>query len=576
MDLYLLRAVFLECRDRLPGMILGAPRQLDRYRLAFPLHDRGERVHLLVSLAPEDPRMHLLGELPGESAAPSPFLRTAGRLLRDLEVVGLEMGLAERVVRLDLRGRYAPFRRLALVVELTGRRCNLLLLDAEREDRIVVPYKHVALDRSDRPLVPDMPYRPLPAREQLDLCGASLAEIRGTLPGELGPGSWRELTARLRPLGRLAAEEVLARARDAGEVAELLREAAQGYAAGRIPVRIQWVRTEGRDAERARITVLPWSFPGAVRTEEFVSPSRACAAFYEPLREQRLVQGLRQRLLRALRARRKRLERAVVRAGRDLAELGEPRRHRELGELILARLAEIPRGAAKVELEPLDGGAPVEVELDPKISAAQNAERCFARARKCERGRRLAQERLEELRSRLGELQGWLDAVSAAETRGELEALEGQLGLLGWLDAPGSRRREPKQQGRKLDLRTSPDGWRVLVGHNAASNDYLTFRLASPWDFWFHAQGVPGSHVVVLNPERRTELPLRTVRFAARIAAGNSKSAREKYVTVVFTQRRHVRRIPGPEQGRVTYRNERTIRVRPAAGAGTGPDSRRR
>jgi hypothetical protein len=38
-------------------------------------------------------------------------------------------------------------------------------------------------------------------------------------------------------------------------------------------------------------------------------------------------------------------------------------------------------------------------------------------------------------------------------------------------------------------------GYEVLVGRNSRQNDTLTHRVATQYDLWFHAQGVPGSHV---------------------------------------------------------------------------------
>ena len=48
------------------------------------------------------------------------------------------------------------------------------------------------------------------------------------------------------------------------------------------------------------------------------------------------------------------------------------------------------------------------------------------------------------------------------------------------------------------------EGFEILVGKGDARNDTLTFGVAEPRDFWLHVSGVPGSHVVVRNPETST------------------------------------------------------------------------
>ena len=99
------------------------------------------------------------------------------------------------------------------------------------------------------------------------------------------------------------------------------------------------------------------------------------------------------------------------------------------------------------------------------------------------------------------------------------------------------------------------------MGRNSRQNDDLTFRRASSTDWWFHARGVPGSHVIVRGGGE--ELPRATVRRAAELAAYYSRARRDASVVVDYTQRRNVRRIPRAAPGLVNYRQERTIRVTP-------------
>ena len=103
------------------------------------------------------------------------------------------------------------------------------------------------------------------------------------------------------------------------------------------------------------------------------------------------------------------------------------------------------------------------------------------------------------------------------------------------------------------------------MGRNSRQNDGVTFRQAKRDDWWFHARGVPGAHVIVrsgglaLSPD--------TIRRAAELAAHFSRLRDEPDVLVDYTQRRYVRRIPGAAPGLVTYSQEQTIRLPPR-----GPD----
>lgn len=110
---------------------------------------------------------------------------------------------------------------------------------------------------------------------------------------------------------------------------------------------------------------------------------------------------------------------------------------------------------------------------------------------------------------------------------------------------------------------SSPDGWTVLVGKSAADNDVLSVKLAAPQDFWFHVAGQPGSHVVVLNPEKAERLPRDTERFAAGLAAGYSSARRGGRVAVHAARCDDVSKPRGLAPGKVALRRFKTVQVEP-------------
>ena len=81
----------------------------------------------------------------------------------------------------------------------------------------------------------------------------------------------------------------------------------------------------------------------------------------------------------------------------------------------------------------------------------------------------------------------------------------------------------PHTQKGHLRTYTLPGGWQVLVGRTDADNDYLSFRVAKPNDWWFHVRGMPGSHVILQGPPG-TDPDRETLQRAAAIAAYHSKA----------------------------------------------------
>jgi hypothetical protein len=98
---------------------------------------------------------------------------------------------------------------------------------------------------------------------------------------------------------------------------------------------------------------------------------------------------------------------------------------------------------------------------------------------------------------------------------------------------------------KKLDI----NGFVVYVGRDAKSNDHLTFNVADKEDIWMHVKGVPGSHVVI---RVRENLPTKeTIKLAAELAKKNSKIEKGSNATVVYCQRKFVKKEKGMNDGQV-------------------------
>ena len=103
----------------------------------------------------------------------------------------------------------------------------------------------------------------------------------------------------------------------------------------------------------------------------------------------------------------------------------------------------------------------------------------------------------------------------------------------------------------------------VLVGKSASDNDILTFKLASPQDFWMHVTGEPGSHVVVRNPDALSTLPRETLRYAAALAARFSRAGSGGKVTVHVARAGDVRKLRGESPGKVFLKKYKSVKIKP-------------
>ena len=108
-----------------------------------------------------------------------------------------------------------------------------------------------------------------------------------------------------------------------------------------------------------------------------------------------------------------------------------------------------------------------------------------------------------------------------------------------------------------------PDGWEILVGKTARANDVLSLKVGRPHDFWFHAAGVPGSHVLARHPDRPERCPRAVKQLAAGLAAFFSKARAGKRVAVHWTTCKYVSKRKGLSAGKVLLGRHEAVMAEP-------------
>lgn len=111
------------------------------------------------------------------------------------------------------------------------------------------------------------------------------------------------------------------------------------------------------------------------------------------------------------------------------------------------------------------------------------------------------------------------------------------------------------------------EDFEILVGRSARDNDRLSLRVAEPNDLWLHAAGHAGSHVVIRNPDRLSDLPRPVVQRAAELAAFHSKARDMKGKVPVHVCRAcDVSKGRKAPPGQVQLRRYNVVKVYPKGG----------
>jgi NFACT N-terminal and middle domains/NFACT protein RNA binding domain len=539
MDAVTIDSLLAELWARFGGRYLSRPRATGTHAIGFEVSgDRENRLWLdaargtagLYGLSRDETRSLAAAEereLPGRTRQALLLFRKhldGVRLDRLLRVPG------ERTIRIETGGGLMVLRLSAPAPALT------LVVD----DR---PIATIGEGSEAWPLPPDAPEREWDRIDPAAIVSAvesasgegrtPLRAILAVCPG-LGPRLARELAASPASFPSLRGQLL--------EPRPTLFAPAEPHA---------WHDRDLAASDAVSLVPFPLSAPGTVALHP---PSwlDAAALFLRARRRGRLFEGrVRQAREDAGRKIRKhaQLEAHLV---RDLERLSDPARLRHMAEALLAAPASVPPAADRAQVaDPYEPSRRIDIPLDPKLSAAANADRLFHKARRIERARVQIEGRLAETRLALQEARRREARLAEARDVGDLDPEPAERGPR----APAPRS-SPAGPPHYLTSR----GLSIRVGRGARENHHLTFTVARPEDVWLHARDVPGAHVILRDDEGRAGSD--DLREAAEVAAFFSEAKTEARVDVHVTRRKHLRPARGGP-GRVVIAHSDTLRVAP-------------
>ena len=166
----------------------------------------------------------------------------------------------------------------------------------------------------------------------------------------------------------------------------------------------------------------------------------------------------------------------------------------------------------------------------------------------------------EEDKKEISYLESVLESIERCKTIAEIGEIREELSFAGYIKRPVGKGNRKQNISKPLEY-VSKEGFRILVGKNNLQNDYLTTRLASKTDLWFHTKNIHGSHVIVMCEGK--EVSDETVIFAATLAAKNSKAKNSSQVPVDYTPVKFVKKPNGAKAGMVIYTTNKTVFVDP-------------
>lgn len=209
-----------------------------------------------------------------------------------------------------------------------------------------------------------------------------------------------------------------------------------------------------------------------------------------------------------------------------------------------------------------DDNKEITIPLDKNKSAKENAKKYYDKYAKLSRTTKALSEEILKTKNDIEHLQSIQTALEVSSDDESLSQIRQELVDFGYIKKHSSAKKQKIASHPYHYI--SSDGYDIYVGKNNYQNEELTFKVATGNDWWFHAKGIPGSHVI-LKSNNEDELPDRAYEEAAALAAFYSKAKDADKVEVDYIQKKNIKKVAGAAPGFVIYHSNWSMVATPKA-----------
>ena len=576
-----------ELQDSLTGGRVYKIAQTDKNELVLTIRPSAERgggqVRLYLSADPSLPLVYLT-KVSRQAPLQAPtFCMLLRKHLQNARIISIGQPGLERIIRIlfEHRNEMGDLCTHVLVVEIMGKHSNIIFLNDE--ETIVDSIRHVSsLVSSVREVLPGRPYFIPDTQAKKD----PLSETREGFFQVLSGGHMEVAKLLVRSytgFSPVAAQEAvhlagLSQDRSAALLPDSEKETLwQSFESliscirhGDFSPAMYCRRNEnGKPGVPVDFSLIPLTHYADCVEVPYESPSELLEDFYA---RKNLYTRIRQRSADLRHIVQTILERDVHKYDlqcRQIRDTEKRDKFKIYGELLNAYGYSVPAGSKSCELDNYYTGEKVRISLDPTLTAQQNAQKYFDRYARMKRTHEALTRLTVQVKAEIDHLRSIQNALEFSTTDADLSQIRREMEESGYLRRKYTGRKNEPKKGRARVPQSRPlhyissDGFDIYVGKNNTQNDEITFRIADARDIWFHANDMPGSHVLLrTGGKTMNEIPDRAFEEAAALAAYYSSGRSQGKVEIDYLERRNVKKPSGAAPGFVVYYTNYSILAR--------------
>lgn len=524
---------------------------------------------LLVSASASLPLIYFTDKnKPSPMTAPN-FCMLLRKHIGSARIVSITQPGLERIIRFELEhlNELGDPCRKYLIVELMGKHSNIIFCD--EQDMILDSIKHVSSHMSSvREVLPGRHYFIPHTQEKYDPLTITEEQFYQTVckkPLPVGKALYTTLTG----LSPVIGEEICYRASIDGSMpTDALSEIEQVHLYHTFLRLMDQVKEQDFSPvilyrEEMPVEYAPLhlqQFAQGHREEAFGTISAMLEKYYA---QKNILTRIRQKsadLRRVVQTALERNRKKYQLQQKQMKDTEKKEKYKVYGEMIHTYGYGLEEGCKSFQALNYYTNEEITVPLDPTLTPQENAQKYFDKYNKMKRTEEALTEQIAETKSEIEHLESISAALDIALAESDLSQIKEELTEYGYIKKHYTGKKKLQSKSKPFHY-VSSDGYHIYVGKNNYQNEELTFKFATGNDWWFHAKGMAGSHVIVKS--NNEELPDRTFEEAGRLAGYYSKGRTAPKVEIDYIQKKHVKKPNGAKPGFVVYYTNYSLMAQP-------------
>lgn len=541
--------------------------------LIFTIKNNAKTYRLLVSASASLPLVYLTDvNKPAPKVAPA-FLMLLRKYIGTAKINNIfQMGL-ERILCFELEhlNELGDLSHKRMYIEIMGKHSNIIFTD--ENNKIIDSIKRISANMSSlREVLPGREYFLPEELKKKDLLNTGLEEFIEILKSKEYPLS-KSIYINFAGISPLIAEEIILRASLLSQAPSTsLSELEYTHLFHTIQNLLEDINAhnftpniiyKGEEAiEFSSINL--YSYEGKeYKRESFDSVSKMLYDFYSSREAFVLNRQKSSDLRRIVNTALERASKKYDLQEKQLQDADKKDIYRVYGDLLNTYGYSLKGGESSFTTENFyDDNKEITIPLDKNKSAKENAKKYYDKYAKLSRTTKALSEEILKTKNDIEHLQSIQTALEVSSDDESLSQIRQELVDFGYIKKHSSAKKQKIASHPYHYI--SSDGYDIYVGKNNYQNEELTFKVATGNDWWFHAKGIPGSHVI-LKSNNEEELPDRAYEEAAALAAFYSKAKDVDKVEVDYIQKKNIKKVAGAAPGFVIYHSNWSMVATPKA-----------